>query len=64
MSSASSPYFTVACGPAVEIQRFIRTTDLVNQSALHLMDFNEETLEYTMQRRVNEAMTELAGSRR
>ncbi len=48
---------TVACGPAVEIQRFIRTTDLVNQSALHLMDFNEETLEYT-QRRVNEAMTE------
>lgn len=41
---------TVACGPAVEIQRFIRSNDLVNQSALHLMDFNEETLEYVKAR--------------
>ncbi|MDD5199802.1 MAG: class I SAM-dependent methyltransferase [Terrimicrobiaceae bacterium] len=41
---------TVACGPAVEIQRFIRNHDLANQSALHLMDFNEETLEYVKQR--------------
>jgi len=41
---------TVACGPAVEIQRFIRQSDLVNQSALHLMDFNEETLDYVKQR--------------
>lgn len=37
---------TVACGPAVEIQRFIRNHDVVNQCALHLMDFNDETLEY------------------
>lgn len=41
---------TVACGPAVEIQRFIRNHDVVNQSAIHLMDFNEETLAYVTQR--------------
>jgi extracellular factor (EF) 3-hydroxypalmitic acid methyl ester biosynthesis protein len=41
---------TVACGPAIEIQRFIRNNPLVNQSALHLMDFNEETLAYTKSR--------------
>ncbi len=46
---------TVACGPAVEIQRYIRTQDLANQSALHLMDFNEETLAY-VQERVEAAM--------
>lgn len=46
---------TIACGPAVEIQRFIRNHDVVNQSALHLMDFNEETLAYTG-RRIEEAM--------
>lgn len=38
---------TVGCGPAVEVQRFIRTSDLANQSALHLMDFNDETIAYT-----------------
>ncbi len=48
---------SVACGPAVEIQRFIRGNDLVNQSSIHLMDFNEETLEYVT-RRTNEAISE------
>lgn len=46
---------SVACGPAVEIQRFIRNSPLVNQSALHLMDFNEETLNF-VKRRTSEAM--------
>ncbi len=41
---------TVACGPAVEIQRFIRNHEVVSQCALHLMDFNDETLEYTKRR--------------
>lgn len=41
---------SVGCGPAVEIQRFIRNSDLSDQSALHLMDFNKETLEYVKQR--------------
>jgi extracellular factor (EF) 3-hydroxypalmitic acid methyl ester biosynthesis protein len=47
---------TVACGPAIEIQRFIRNHEVVNQCALHLMDFNEETLAYTKQRAAD-AMT-------
>jgi extracellular factor (EF) 3-hydroxypalmitic acid methyl ester biosynthesis protein len=38
---------SVACGPAVEIQRFIRNHDVANQSAIHLMDFNDETIAYT-----------------
>ncbi len=46
---------TIACGPAVEIQRFIRNNDLANESALHLMDFNDETLEY-VKGRVKSAM--------
>ncbi len=41
---------TIACGPAVEIQRFIRNNDLANESALHLMDFNDETLAYVTSR--------------
>jgi len=48
---------TVACGPAVEIQRFIRNHDVANQCALHLMDFNEETLAYT-KKRVTDIMAE------
>lgn len=38
---------TVACGPAIEIQRFIRNHEISSQCALHLMDFNDETLAYT-----------------
>ncbi|MGC1479007.1 MAG: class I SAM-dependent methyltransferase [Chthoniobacterales bacterium] len=38
---------SVACGPAIEAQRFVRNHPVSNQTALHLMDFNEETLAYT-----------------
>jgi extracellular factor (EF) 3-hydroxypalmitic acid methyl ester biosynthesis protein len=38
---------TVACGPAIEVQRFIKNHEVASQCALHLMDFNEETLAYT-----------------
>jgi extracellular factor (EF) 3-hydroxypalmitic acid methyl ester biosynthesis protein len=41
---------SVACGPAVEIQRFIRNHDLVDQCAIHLMDFNDETIQYVKDR--------------
>ncbi len=41
---------SVGCGPAVEVQRFIRHHDLANQSVIHLMDFNDETIAYTKQR--------------
>ena len=35
----------IGCGPAVELRRFIRNSPLSSQSSLHLMDFNDETLE-------------------
>lgn len=41
---------TVACGPAVEIQRFIRNHEVSNHSAIHLMDFNDETLNFVRER--------------
>jgi extracellular factor (EF) 3-hydroxypalmitic acid methyl ester biosynthesis protein len=37
----------VGCGPAVEIQRFIRTHPLADRCEFRLVDFNEETLNYT-----------------
>ncbi|MCK9590218.1 MAG: class I SAM-dependent methyltransferase [Terrimicrobiaceae bacterium] len=48
---------SVGCGPAVEIQRFIRNNDLSGQSAIHLMDFNEETIGY-VQKRTNDSVVE------
>lgn len=41
---------SVGCGPAVEIQRFIRKNELAGQSAIHLMDFNQETIAYATER--------------
>ncbi len=46
---------SVACGPAVELQRFVRNEKLVDHCALHLMDFNTETLEY-VQNRIGESI--------
>jgi extracellular factor (EF) 3-hydroxypalmitic acid methyl ester biosynthesis protein len=37
----------IGCGPAGEIQRFIRTEPLADRCEFHLMDFNAETLAYT-----------------
>ncbi|MEM6822449.1 MAG: class I SAM-dependent methyltransferase [Verrucomicrobiota bacterium] len=37
----------VGCGPAVEIQRFIRNEELADFVELDLMDFNDETISYT-----------------
>jgi extracellular factor (EF) 3-hydroxypalmitic acid methyl ester biosynthesis protein len=48
---------SVACGPAVEIQRFLRNQELADHCAVHLMDFNEETLAY-VQNRVEMAVSE------
>ncbi|MFA7344132.1 MAG: class I SAM-dependent methyltransferase [Terrimicrobiaceae bacterium] len=41
---------TIGCGPAVEVQRFIRNHAGADQCAIHLMDFNDETIAYTTQR--------------
>lgn len=45
----------IGCGPAIEVQRFIRRAPLAGRCRFELMDFNEETLAYT-RRRLDEAM--------
>ncbi len=42
----SARVFSVACGPAVEIQNFLREQELSNRAELTLLDFNEETLQH------------------
>ncbi len=37
----------IACGPAIEIQRFIRNSPLSDHCQFNLLDFNAETLAYT-----------------
>jgi extracellular factor (EF) 3-hydroxypalmitic acid methyl ester biosynthesis protein len=37
---------SVACGPAVEAQNFLRQHEVSSRADLALLDFNEETLEY------------------
>jgi len=46
--------FNLACGPAVEVQRFLRECDESDLVEIDLLDFNAETLEYT-KARINEA---------
>jgi extracellular factor (EF) 3-hydroxypalmitic acid methyl ester biosynthesis protein len=38
---------TIGCGPAQEVQRFIAESDLSNHACFQLVDFNEETANYT-----------------
>jgi len=38
--------FSVACGPAQEVQRFLEQTPLSDHAHFTLLDFNEETLQY------------------
>jgi extracellular factor (EF) 3-hydroxypalmitic acid methyl ester biosynthesis protein len=40
----------VGCGPAMEVQQFIRTSPLSEKVELNLLDFNAETLGYTKER--------------
>jgi extracellular factor (EF) 3-hydroxypalmitic acid methyl ester biosynthesis protein len=40
----------VACGPAVEVQRFVRDNPLADDLDMELIDFNLQTLEHTRQR--------------
>jgi extracellular factor (EF) 3-hydroxypalmitic acid methyl ester biosynthesis protein len=42
----------VGCGPAQEVQDFLRETQLSNQADFTLIDFNEETLAYAGQKLV------------
>ena len=36
----------VGCGPAIEVQQFIRQSPLADECTLDLVDFNDETLDY------------------
>jgi extracellular factor (EF) 3-hydroxypalmitic acid methyl ester biosynthesis protein len=39
--------FNLGCGPAKEVQDFLIYDDLCERSTFHLLDFNDETLNYT-----------------
>ncbi len=40
----------IGCGPAVEVQRYIKDRPLSNQTSLQLMDFSSEPLDYTKEK--------------
>ena len=42
--------FNLACGPAMEVQRFLRECEESDLAEIDLLDFNSETLEYTRER--------------
>jgi extracellular factor (EF) 3-hydroxypalmitic acid methyl ester biosynthesis protein len=42
--------FNLACGPAMEVQRFLRDCEESDLAEIDLLDFNPETLEYTRER--------------
>lgn len=54
VSSGKTRIFNLACGPAVEVQRFLRECEECELAEIDLLDFNAETLEYTRDR-INEA---------
>jgi len=49
VASAGRParVFSLACGPAIEIQRFLAEKEICEHAHLSLLDFNEETLQHT-----------------
>jgi extracellular factor (EF) 3-hydroxypalmitic acid methyl ester biosynthesis protein len=57
---ARTRVFNLACGPAVEVQRFLRECEEADLAEIDLLDFNSETLEYTRER-IQEAR--MAGGR-
>ncbi len=46
--------FNLACGPAMEVQRFLRECAESDLAEIDLLDFNPETIEYTREK-INEA---------
>jgi extracellular factor (EF) 3-hydroxypalmitic acid methyl ester biosynthesis protein len=49
----------IGCGPAREVQDFVKETPLANGADFVLLDFNEETLSYARSQ-INQAKTQLA----
>lgn len=60
VSKGKTRVFNLACGPAVEVQRFLRECEESDLAEIDLLDFNAETLDYTRER-INEAR--MGGSR-
>ncbi len=54
VSKGKTRVFNLACGPAVEVQRFLRECEESDFAEIDLLDFNAETLDYTRDR-INEA---------
>ena len=49
-SGKTARILNVGCGPAREVQDFLKATQLSNQAEFTLVDFNEETLAYASQK--------------
>jgi extracellular factor (EF) 3-hydroxypalmitic acid methyl ester biosynthesis protein len=49
-SRGKTRVFNLACGPAMEVQRFLRECGESDLAEIDLLDFNSETLEYTRER--------------
>ncbi len=56
MPNGRTRVFNLACGPAVEVGRFLRDHEESDSTDFDLLDFNSETLEYTRER-LTEAQT-------
>ncbi len=50
VSRGKTRVFNLACGPAMEVQRFLRQCEESDLAEIDLLDFNPETLEYTRER--------------
>lgn len=50
VSRGRTRVFNLACGPAMEVQRFLRECEESDLAEIDLLDFNSETLEYTRER--------------
>lgn len=50
VSRGKTRIFNLACGPAVEVQRFLRECEESDLAEIDLLDFNAETLDYTRER--------------
>ncbi len=50
VSRGRTRVFNLACGPAMEVQRFLRECEESDLAEIDLLDFNPETLEYTRER--------------
>ncbi len=46
LEQRSARIYSLGCGPAAEVQRFLRENDIAGRAQFTLVDFNEETLQH------------------